>query len=189
MNAFKLSFVRRFFIGLLVAASFLSAGIAQAQTRPFKATLSIIETVSPPSGQPPCGSALKGEITGSGTSTLTGSVAAVSTDCIIPLSASATGAEFAAISNSLVLTAANGDQLFASYIASFSVTFTGLPGADGVPGIGVINGNFVITGGSGSLAGVIGGGTMRGTELLNIDPATGAGRGQGSVELTGAIRR
>ena len=136
MNAFKLSFVRQLFLGLLIAASFLVSGAGQAQTRPFKATISIVESVSPPSNQPPCGPALKADITGSGTAMHAGSVTGVSTDCIIPIEIRPTGAEFIATSNGLTLTAANGDKIFISYTASFSVTFTGAPGPEGFHGPG-----------------------------------------------------
>ena len=186
MNAFNLSFARQLFLGLLVVAFFLVSDNGQAQTR-FKATISITEIVSPPTFQLPCGPALKGDLTGKGTATTAGPVTAVSTDCIIPIASSPTGAEFIAISNGLTLTAANGDKIFAQYTASCIVTFTGAPGPQGLPGIGVIDGNFGIIGGTGKYSGSSGGGKLRGTELITIDPATGAGRGQGSVELTGSI--
>jgi hypothetical protein len=68
------------------------------------------------------------------------------------------------IDGRLTLTAASGDQVFATYSG------VNVPAAGG---LNLLEGTFTITGGTGRFAGATGGGTLTGT----ADPATGTGSG------------
>jgi hypothetical protein len=78
---------------------------------------------------------------------------------------------FSFSSNQLVLTAANGDQIFATYAGTFTIAVA----------VGVINGGYHITGGTGRFSKARGTGIVQGIENLSVSPF------QGQVQLTGTI--
>jgi hypothetical protein len=93
-------------------------------------------------------------------------VTLVSTDCIIPMSATA----FLFSSNQLVFTVvATGEQIVATYGGIFTIEGT----------VGVITGGYNIDGGTGRFLHARGVGTVQGVEDLST--------GQGSVQLNGTI--
>ena len=179
---------RRF--GLLLAtttALVLGTEMAQADTRPFKATIQITETVEPnvsPTIHPSCplfdppnlSFGLKGNIAGTGSATRLGRIKTTSVDCIIPTSAD--GSSFAAFSTQSVMTGANGDQLFAFYTATLTVSTA--------TGVGALTGQFFITGGTGAFQGASGAGTLEGVEVIQFSSQF-SGTGQGRVVLTGTL--
>jgi hypothetical protein len=149
---------------LVLLQAFVSPNAANAQSSvPFKATVSIAESIQVV-GSAPC--LLVGNISGTGTATHVGNISVASTDCINPISETA----FSFFSlNKLVITAANGDQIFATYSGTLSVQGQ----------FGVISGGYLIVGGTGRYTRATGAGTLNGQEDLV------AGRGQ--IQLFGTI--
>jgi hypothetical protein len=147
----------------LVVATLLASGVAEAQpVVPFKATIAITELIQPPDTDP-CFRV--GVISGTGLVTHLGKVTVVSRDCINPISET----EFAFSSNQLVITAANGDQIFATYTGT--LTFEGT--------VGVITGGYQFVGGTGRFSQATGAGAVQGVEDIIT--------GKGNVQLTGTI--
>ena len=72
-------------------------------------------------------------------------------------------------SKQLVLTVANGDQIFATYSGTLTIEGT----------FGVITGGYQIVGGTGTFSQATGAGTVEGVEDLST--------GKGQVQLTGTI--
>ena len=162
MKSFRLPLSCQPFLALVVATLFAS-GVAEAQSAlPFKATIAITELIQPPDTDP-C--FLVGVISGTGQATQLGRVTLVSRDCINPISQT----EFSFSSDQLVLTVANGDQVFAMY--SGRLTTEG--------GVGVITGGYQIVGGTGHFSQATGAGTVQGVEDMST--------GKGLVQLTGTI--
>ena len=140
------------------------AAAAGSKELPFEATLSIVEQLAPSAS---C-SYLTGYISGTGHATHLGAVALSSQDCFEPVSPDT----FAFTSYQVVLTSANGDQLFATYSGTVTVA-----GGD----IGILSGAYTIYGGTGRFALATGSGTVTGTEGLSSNPA------YGQIELSGKI--
>jgi hypothetical protein len=132
----------------------------------FQATINFSEQVIPTDTGTPCFA--MGTITGSGTATKIGAVTVTSTDCINPLPPAFTSFGFA--SHNVVLTASNGDHLWALYAGILSAE-------------GRITGSYVVYGGTGRFAHAVGAGTLGGFEA--IDLTTGAGNGQ--ITLRGVL--
>jgi hypothetical protein len=147
-----------------VAATLIAPSVTEARSaRPFKASISITETVQPDTtGVCPF---LAGAISGTGQATHLGKMTLVSRDCITPIGENV----FAFESNQLVLTAANGDQIFAIYSGIFTTE-----GA-----VGAISGGYHIVGGTGRFSQATGAGSVQGVEDLST--------GKGQVQLTGTI--
>jgi hypothetical protein len=157
---------------LVTAATFLSPAATLARSlKPFKAAITFNETVQPDGTGTcgPIGSSFLGTISGTGQATHMGKVSITSRDCITFMSATT----FTFGSTELVLIAANGDKISATYTGTFEIE----------DGVGVITGTYTITGGSGRFSGATGRGTVQGLETLN--PTTF--QGQGQVQLTGTI--
>jgi hypothetical protein len=149
----------------LFVAMLFAAEVAEAEPAvPFKATIAISESIQP-IGTPPC--FLIGDISGTGVATHLGKVTLVSSDCINPISETT----FSFVSNQVVLTGANGDQVFAAYNGNLTIE-----GA-----AGTITGGFQIVGGTGRYVQATGAGTVQGVEDLS------AGIGKGEVQLIGTI--
>ena len=145
-----------------VVATLLASGVAAAQSNvPFKATVAIAELIHQGDGS--C--FLVGDISGTGTATHLGKVTLVSRDCVNPISATA----FSFFSNALVLTVANGDQVFAAYGGTLTTEGT----------VGVIAGGYQIVGGTGKFSHATGAGTVQGMEDMST--------GKGQVQLFGTI--
>ena len=149
----------------LVAGLFAPVISASPSNAPFQATILFSEQVAP-GGSLPC--YLVGTISGTGVATTLGAVTLASTDCVNPLPPTYTSYVFS--SSHVVLTATNGDQVWATYYGVLSSQ-------------GVITGTYVIYGGTGRNANATGSGTLQGFET--IDPATGAGTGQ--IHLAGTL--
>ena len=148
----------------LVAAS-LASGVAVARDAvPFKATIAITEVLS--TGTASC--FLTGNISGTGTGTI-GKVTLVSRDCINPINE--TGTAFSFSSDQLVLTAANGDQIFATYSGMLTTEGT----------VGVVTGGYQIVGGTGRFSQATGAGTVQGIQDLST--------GKGQLQVNGTISR
>ena len=169
MRIFKTPLARELLV-LLAAATMLVPAVTLAQSpKPFKATIAISEVLQPLDGQP-C--IYLGHISGTGNATHMGKVTMNSTDCIAfanPLKPDPTSLAFS--SNQLVITAANGDQIFATYIGTFTIE-----GA-----VGAINGGYQIAGGTGRFSQATGQGLVQGLENIGVMPA------RGEVQLTGTI--
>jgi hypothetical protein len=167
MQQSSVSLIRRLSVVLATAALLGPAVTQAASPKPFSATIGIAEVIQPnPTG--PC--PLVGDISGSGTASHLGKVTLTSRDCIIPMNQELTAFSF--MSNQVVLTAANGDQIFATY--SGTLINQG--------GIGAISGGYQIIGGTGRFANATGAGTVQGIENVSF---TGPSKGQ--VQLNGTI--
>jgi hypothetical protein len=176
------STVRRPFYGPLVAtAALLVSGPAwsgeRAKLLPFKAGMSFSEVLGPPTTEcylsAPGGSAAGGTISGSGLATFIGAFSMSSHDCITS-SHTPLYPPFNFSSRHVVLQAADGDQLVATY------TGTATPQTDGSL---VLRGSFTFTGGTGRFATASGYGTLEGVQNIATVPATGF------VMLTGQLAR
>jgi hypothetical protein len=162
MKNFRLPLSCQLFLALVVA-TLLARGVPEANAADsFKASVAITEVIQP-IGAAPC--ILVGEISGTGQATQLGKVTVVSSDCINPLSQTL----FSFASNQLVLTSANGDQIFALY--SGTLTTEG--------GVGVITGGYQIAGGTGRYSQATGAGSVQGLEDMST--------GKGLVQLTGTL--
>jgi hypothetical protein len=151
----------RFFIySVLTVCLFATTINAGSPNSQFNATIFFSEQVVP-TGSFPC--VLAGNISGNGVATQIGGLTAASTDCITPVPPS-----FVFSSNQVVLTTANGDQIWIAYHGTLSSA-------------GTISGLFTIYGGTGRLANATGSGSIDGVET--IDQTTGTGTGQ--VRFTG----
>jgi len=113
---------------------------------PFTATLGITEHIELTRAACP----LTAAVSGGGTATHLGRVTVSSDDCILPR-----GATLDFISPNVVLTAANGDQIFASYAGRVRQ-------ADGA-----ISGSYAISGGTGRFENARGTGDLVGVEDLS----------------------
>ena len=148
----------------LVVATLLASGIAEAGSPvPFTATIAITELITP-IGKPPC--VMVGDISGTGQATHLGKVTLASHDCINLITPPTA---FAFSSDQLILTAANGEQIFATYSGGFKIE-----GA-----VGVISGAYQIVGGTGKFSEASGAGTVQGVEDMST--------GKGQVQITGTI--
>jgi hypothetical protein len=162
MKHFGLTLSSRHFVALVVAAS-LASGVAEARSpHPFTAPVTIMEVTVAPSA----GCFLNGDITGTGTATGLGALTLTSHDCI-----NQSGQGFTFASTQLVLTASNGNQVFATYSRSLMIP-TG-------PTLGFISGSFQIVGGTGRFLNATGVGAVAGTEDLTT--------GKGQVTFGGTI--
>jgi len=151
-----------------LAAGLLTSSAGAGPTdAAFAATIHISEQVAPANQPIPC--FLIGTISGNGVATKLGAVTLESTDCINPLTPEFTSFVFSSMGG-VVLTTMNGDEVMATYTGVLSSN-------------GVINGTFVIHGGTGRTANATGSGILRGFEA--IDLATGTGGGQ--IRLEGTI--
>lgn len=150
-------------IALTVPLCFFASS-ASASSVPLRATIAIIEQVTPSSQ---AGCLLTGAITGSGTTTKLGAVQLASTDCINAVSATT----FLFVSDAVVLTVDGGDQLWAAYGGTLSASS------------GAIKGTYVVIGGTGQFEHATGLGTIDGAEQIVF--ATGQGSGQ--IQLKGTI--
>ena len=161
VNKFIPRFASR--LGPFALVALLAAGaVAKPTSSPFKATLTLTETVLF-TGAAPCFAI--GSLQAVGTASLLGKVTATSSDCINPQGVtdpnSPSSFNFASTgtgSAGLVFTAANGDLLFVTY----SGTLTAQPA-----GPHQIAGHFVITGGTGRFLGATGGGSLSGYEDIS----------------------
>ncbi|HEX9453518.1 MAG TPA: hypothetical protein VGA27_04140 [Candidatus Binatia bacterium] len=161
MKSFRLPLSCQFFLALVVA-TLLAHGTEAQAVAPFKATVAITEVIqSDATGV--C--FLIGDISGTGQATQLGQVTVVSSDCINPMGPTA----FSFSSNQLVITTANGDQIFAMY--NGTLTTEG--------GVGVITGGYQIVGGTGRYSKATGAGTVQGVEDMST--------GKGLVGLTGTL--
>ena len=139
---------------------------AQKPAVPFKASLTTQETL----GFDPvaCPIAfLQGTTTGAGHASHMGSVTLHSTDCVVQAAG-----QFTFTDGRLVLTAANGDQLNASYSGML------LPSA--TPAVYTLSGSFTVTGGTGRFDGATGSGSLQGSNNIVT--------GQGGYTATGSIK-
>jgi hypothetical protein len=166
MRSFQSPLCRLLALSLASAAMLFSGTTIARSPVPFKATIAVTELIHPV-GAAPC--FLIGDITGQGHATDLGKLTLVSRDCINPIPTPTPEEQaFSFFSNQVVLTAANGDQVFATY--------TGVLIFEGA--VGSINGGYLITGGTGRFSQATGAGTVRGLEDRT---------GTGQVELKGNI--
>ena len=150
---------------LLATATLLASPVTLAQSRkPFKATIATSE-MRQSAGNPAC--VVLRQIAGTGDATDVGKVTVASIDCLNPDPINTMVLWFS--SHQVVLTTANGDQIFATY--GGTLTTQGAAGA--------INGGWQITGGTGRFSQATGQGIVQGLENLSVSPA------QGEVEFTG----
>jgi len=154
----------RLLLALLAAVVVIVPRVSNAETSAFKATVSISELIQT-FGTAPCFSV--GTISGTGLASQAGKISITSTDCINPIDPTFTAFSFA--SDQLVMTAANGDKIFATYGGTFSVQGQ----------FGIISGGYQIVGGTGRFAHATGAGTVNGQEDMST--------GKGQVQLLGTI--
>jgi hypothetical protein len=151
-------------IVFVLAVTALAPRVLEAQSSiPFKATVSITESIQVV-GAAPC--FMVGNISGTGQASQLGKISIASTDCINPISE--TVFSFFS-SDQLVITTASGEQIFATYSGTLTVQGQ----------FGIINGGYLIGGGTGRYAQAAGAGIVNGQE----DMLTG----KGQVQLFGTI--
>ena len=167
--------LRRHLLGATVAAAavFCTPVSAGQTNTSISATVTTQETVAPNvQGLCPSGYQLVGSTTGTGTVPQLGRVTLVATDCIL---LNQLGQPVRFDNGQLTLTAANGDELKATYTGG---TLTPIDNTAGLP-LFNLEAPVIITGGTGRFAGASGSGYLRGAENL----ATG----QGQFKLTASI--
>jgi len=166
MKLFGLTLSSQHFLALAVTAP-LACGVADAATtvHPFNAAISFSETITQVA-MAPC--FLTGDITGQGLGTGLGVLKLVSHDCINPALPDFSQLSFAS-DPQLVLTAANGNKIFATYKGTFTIEGT----------VGVINGQYQIIGGTGRFTKATGTGNVAGVEDMITN--------KGQVTLSGTI--
>ncbi len=163
--AFKIrSFSTLGAIVVVAAAAVSPIATAGPTSVPFKATLATQEKLGVMST---CPSFFGGTTTGSGHASHLGALTGFSTDCVAP----STSGTFTFTKGELTLTAANGDELHASYSGTLSPTAT--------PPIYSIAGTYTLTGGTGRFSGANGTGTLQGLENMTTN--------QGQLQLSGTI--
>ena len=151
---------------LLTAAAGCAPAWAGPNNVPFNARLATHETLSFDGNV--C-ALFVGTTTGAGTASHMGAVSLMATDCITPNLPS-----FAFSNGKLTITAANGDELRASY----SGTFVPLPNS--IPfTLYTISGTFTVTGGTGRFSNATGSGYLHGSENIVTR--------QGQLDATGTI--
>lgn len=115
---------------------------------------------------PGCASHFGGTITGTGRSSLLGTVSIAASDCIIPVGNNLS------FDGKMTFTVSSGDEIFADYFGLFTPTK--------LPSVFTIKDSFFsITGGTGNFLGVKGGGKLSGTEDISS--------GWGLMQATGNI--
>ena len=161
MKGFRLPLSCQVFLALVMATLLASGAAVAGSVVPFRTSIAITESIKP--STPPC--FLVGDIIGRGTATHLGKVTLASSDWVNPISETA----FSFISDQLVLTAANGDQILATY--------SGILRTEGT--VGAITGDYQVVGGTGRFSQATGAGAVQGVEDIIT--------GQGQVQLTGTI--
>jgi hypothetical protein len=157
--------LRQFFFAMAATVVFASGATAAKPAVPFNALIAIGEQL----GAGSAGCASVAAVAGIGAASHLGKVSSTSNDCV-----NMTGPGlFSFSSKNIVVTAANGDQLFGTYDGT----------VDATSGIGVITGSFTITGGTGRFSNATGGGSLQGLEALDLTTFTG----QGQIQLNGTI--
>lgn len=147
-------------LAAVLLAAFATSGIAsEPKSKPFKAELTVTESVTL-LGAAPCFAI--GTVQATGTATHLGKFTAASQDCINPRGvfdpSGPNSFSFASGAAGLVFIAANGDNLFAAYSGNLTAQPTGPHH---------ITGQFVITGGTGRFLGATGGGILTGYEDIS----------------------
>jgi hypothetical protein len=138
----------------------MSAAFAGTSNVSFTATAQITENLVPtPNG--PCPFA--GMTKGFGTATQIGKILLTATDCVTPQA----DGSFEFTNGKLVMTAINGDTVFADYGPGSFIALT--PG----PIYTINHATYVITGGTGAFKNASGRGELQGTENISTIPATG----------------
>ena len=154
---------------LLTAALCSAPAWAGPTSAPFKANLVTEETLGfDPVRCPTTG--IVGTTTGTGDASHLGAVKMVATDCpvLVP------GVVPSFSNGVLTLTGANGDRLTANYQGV-------LHPVAGVPNLYSIAGDFIVTGGTGRLAGAKGSGYLQGT--ITLGPLVS----KGQYQVTGVL--
>lgn len=154
---------------LLLFAASSPVSWAGTTTIPFKASIASQETLGVDPDRCP-NTFVVGTTTGKGTSSSLGAVTMLATDC--PLLAPGVLPTFS--NGQLTLTAANGDELRATYSG-------GLLPVAGTPGLFSIYGPFTITGGTGRFIRATGSGLLQGNIIL------GPLVSQGQYQVTGTL--
>lgn len=156
-------------LALAAAGATAPAAVAGPKNAPFKAAVVTQETLrfDPAAcNAPPY---LAGTTTGTGVASQMGAISFVASDCI------STGATTFSFGNGqLTITAANGDELKATY----SGTLTPLPNPVQLP-LYTLSGHFNVTGGTGRFEAASGSGYLQGVENTQT--------GQGFFDLVGTI--
>ena len=161
-------FSRAVFAGFTALGPFLYPAVTFASPTvvPFQATIAIMEQVGPPTiTDAHC--TLIGTISGTGSASALGPLNVASRDCINPVSSTT----FVFVSDNVVLTTADGNQIWAAYGGTLSA------------GTGNIQGTYFIVGGTGRFKHAKGIGILSGFEA--VDFATGTGEGQ--IQLKGTL--
>ena len=153
--------------GLALAAAGAWAGPTNV---PFKASMSTQETLGFDAERCP-GTGVVGTTTGKGSASHLGAVTMLATDC--PLLIPGVAPTFS--NGQLTFTAANGDELRASYSGS-------LMPVPGTAGVFTLSGPFNFTGGTGRFSRATGSGLLQGSILLG--PLVSAGQYQATGTLS-----
>ncbi len=164
-----------------VAATVSLDAAARDRPEPFVAAAQIAERLQVPNGDAACqptvqnpGLTGSGTITGTGLANVVGAFTVTSTDCIRSNVPGQFFPPYTFSSSTFTLTAANGDQIVATYGGNAELSPLGLL---------VLTGTYTITGGTGQFRDASGSGTLAGVENIATDPA------RGFVTLTGQISR
>ena len=159
--------LRRLLPVALVSAGLSATSVfAGPRDVPFKAELAITEKLNYDPGHCPAYPYMTGVITGKGTASHLGKVSVSAINCIFP-----TPPTFTFTEGQLKLTAANGDELRATFHGSLTPT--------GTKDVYMLQGPYKIMGGTGRFAGASGHGTLQGEENLATQ--------EGTIEATGTI--
>lgn len=183
---------------LFATLAFVSAHAwSGANEVPFKATVTIVNDTLRPSdlSKPPCPtSPFVGLTIGSGNASQLGSIAFVGNDCVdVLLGQHVSGLpifSFSGISFSgdapLVITAANGDKLYANYRGTFVPDLERKSASPSLVPYKIDNGGqYSITGGTGRFLGAQGRGSLTGIE--DLDPTGRLPAENGKLQLNGTI--
>ena len=164
-----------------VATTVSLDAVAKDKPEPCVAAAQIAERLQVPNSDAAClptaqnpGLTGSGTITGTGLANVVGAFTVTSNDCIRSNVQGQFYPPFTFSSSTFTLTAANGDQIVATYGGNAELNPLGLL---------VLTGTYTITGGTGQFHNAMGSGTLAGVEDIATAPA------RGFVTLTGQITR
>jgi hypothetical protein len=184
---FKRSFI---FATFAVVSTCALSGPTQV---PFKATVTIIDSIVGGAPGISCGPyQAVGTSIGTGNASHLGRITFEAKDCVTIDGAPGLPPifHFQGTTDSLIITAANGDKIFGTYYG----TFAPVPGAAPDKKTGLVpyamqpGAMFSMTHGTGIFSNaVINAGTLSGNENLNLDPVNNPNASTGTLTLTGNI--
>lgn len=159
----------------LVLAAAVVPAVAQAAT--FTASLSTTEMLIPQPEVPTCPA--RGVLSALGTTSVFGSSAATSTDCVTP---SDNNTKLKFDNGFMILNGGGGQTIFIKYEGTFQATAYDFQARKVT--YTMTSGTFTINGGTGRYVRASGGGTLSGFTIGDFDPSV---PGKGQMEASGFI--